>query len=239
VIRAIPLLFTLLSTLLLAQTCPTAADSEQGRDASRSSLLHGQMAYHDDLRQWLGLKLDKRACGQGEIQLVFADATAWRKAEALRGCSLTVDGKIFDSPTGYYSAKLAMSDPMLHTDSSCHPFPVKPDLSTAPIPPSVRLYQVSITVDYRGKGHVGIHVSDGQNGAMPLEPSQAYAHYMLTGSADVIWFGCRKEFQLEHVTQRPAGSEILSQGDDAGAALRDMQGSNTITYSCQRKQPTH
>lgn len=196
------------------------------------------MVYHDDLRRWLGLKLDKPACGQREIQLVFSDAAAWRKAETLRGCLLTVTGKIFDSPTGYYSASLAMSDSTLHADSSCHPFPVKPDLSTSPIPPSVRLYHVSITVDYRGKGHVGVHVSDGQNGAMPLKPWQAYAHYMLTAGADVIWFGCRKEFQLEHVTQEPAGGEILPEDDDAGAALRNMNGSNIITYSCQRKQTT-
>lgn len=70
----------------------------------------------------------------------------------------------------------------------------------------------------RGKGHVGVHVSEGQNGGMLLKPWQAYAHYMLTGGGDVIWFGCRKEFKLEHVTQEPAGGGILSEDDDAGAA---------------------
>jgi hypothetical protein len=240
VIRVIPtFLLALLSTSLLAQTCPTTADSEQGRAAADPSVLHGRLVYHEDLRDWLGLELDKPACGQHEIQLVFTDAAVWRKAEALRGCSLTVTGKIFDSPTGYYSAGLAVSDPTLRPDSSCHPFPAKPDLSTVPIPSSVDLYHVSITVDYRGRGHVSVHVSDGQNAATSLEPWQAYAHYMLTGGADVIWFGCQKEFQLEQVAQKPPGNAILPQDDDAGASLRNMEGSNTVTYSCRRRQNSH
>ncbi len=229
-------LIAFLSTFVLGQTCPTAAESEQGSGAAEPSVLHGRLVYHNDLRRWLGLKLDKPACGQGEIQLVFADAALWRRAEALRGCSLTVTGDIFDSPTGYYSADLAISDPVIHPDSGCHPFPVKPDLSTVPIPSGVQLYNVSINVDYRGKGHVTVHVSEGPNGATPLGPWQAYAHYMLTGGADVIWFGCQKEFHLGHITQQPPGDEILPRDDDAGAALRNMEGSNTISYSCQRKQ---
>jgi hypothetical protein len=234
VIRVVlSVLFSLVSISLLAQACPTAADSETGSDTAHSSVLHGRMVYHNDLRQWLGLRLDKPACGQYEIQLVFNDAAAWSNAEALRSCQVTVIGKIFESPTGYYSAVLAVSEPSLLPDRSCHAFPTKPDLSAAPIASSVHLYHVSITVDYRGKGQVSVHVSDG-NRTTPLEPWQAYAHYMLTGGADVIWFGCRKEFQLEHAR----GTEILPGDDDAGASLGNPRGLNTITYSCERKQRT-
>lgn len=228
----------LLPLSVFAQTCPTSADAEKGLDAAEPSTLHGELVYHDELRQWIGVKLEKPACGQEEIQLVFTEDSAWRRAESLRGCSLTVKGKIFDSPTGYYSADLAISNALLRPDSTCHPFAITPDLSKVAIPSRVAGYRVSITVDYRGKGHVSVRVTDGPSGTTALEPWQAYAHYSLTSGADVIWFGCQKAFRLEGAKQQPPTGEILPGDDDAGASLQNVEGANTITYSCKRKQMT-
>ena len=229
-------LMVCLSTSVVGQACPTGAEAQQGLEAAEPSTLHGQLIYHDDLRQWSSLRPDRPVCGQDEIQLIFSDAAAGRRAEAMRGCSLTVKGKIFNSPTGYYSTELAMSNPTLDADSNCRPFPVQPDLSKVSVPRSVGHYRVLITVDFRGKGHVSVRVTDGSSGSNALEPWQAYAHFMLNGAADVIWFECQEDFQLEDAKQQPPGAAIDAGGDDAGAALQNMNGANTITYSCRRKR---
>jgi len=197
-----PILAVFVAFLLVgcarAESCPTHTG-----EASEESILHGRLLYHDDLRQWLGVKLDQVACGQREIQLVFADSGALRKAKALRGCAVTVNGKLYESPTGYYSAPLAMSDARLSPDPSCHPSPVDPDLSIVSIPQDVRTYNVSITIDYHGKGHVQVRVWRDQKKQIPLNPWQAYAHYLLTGGQDFIWFGCRAGFRLSRVALSP------------------------------------
>src|SRR5580698_7502664 len=93
-----------------AQTCP----SHSGLDgAPQASVLHGTLRYHNDLREWLGLKPDRPVCGEVEIQFIFSGSGAWRVAESLRGCSVTATGRIFESPTTYYSADLAVQDPEL------------------------------------------------------------------------------------------------------------------------------
>jgi hypothetical protein len=108
------------------QTCP--GHSEHGLDnAQRPSVLHGILLVHDEIRKWIGLKLDQPACGQTEVQLVFSKAGAWREAEALRGCIVTATGKLYDSPTGYYSTGIAVSNAALKPDPSCRPSPVRED----------------------------------------------------------------------------------------------------------------
>src|SRR5713226_3530041 len=133
-----------------AQTCP-ARDEHGPFEASRDSVLHGTLQLHDELRQWIGIKLDQPACEQTEVQLIFSEAKTWRKAEALRGCTVTATGKLFDSPTGYYSADMAISDASLKPDPDCHPFPIKENPHLVPVPQTLRTYHASISVDYGGE----------------------------------------------------------------------------------------
>jgi hypothetical protein len=226
------LAFLWVATFAQGQSCPV--DDESFGYASEESTLHGTLLNHDELRQWLGLKLDRSVCGESEIQLVFVP-DGLKKAETLQGCSVEVTGKLYLSPTGYYSAHLAVQDPRLNPDPSCHPLPLKPDLSSSPVPKDLQTYSVSITVDYRGRGHVQVAVRQFETKAI-LKPWQAYATYMLNGSADLLWFGCRRGFRLGHVTQRPpALSPPMTDGsdDEVGTGL-DPDSINTIMFSCHK-----
>jgi hypothetical protein len=225
----------LVTVTVKAQTCPPQ-DQEHGlAEASRPSVLHGTLLVHDELRQWLGIKLDRPACGQKEVELVYSKAEGWRKAEALRGCTLTATGKLYDSPTGYYSADIAISDPILKPDPSCHAFPVKPDPYAVPIPPGVTEYQVSITVDYRSKGHIDVRVRQSDDKRVLLKPWQAYVNNTLTGSMDVIWFDCPNDFRIQGISQTPENPNGMFDDEPTGTVLQDLKGSNVIKFSCKKE----
>jgi hypothetical protein len=149
------------------QTCP--ADGKQGI-SDKPSVLQGTLLLHEEIREWIGLKLDQPACGLTEVQLVFSKPEAWREAKSLRGCKVTATGQLFESPTGYYSADVAISNGALKPDASCKPSPIEEDPGTAPISPNVKTYHASIIVDYRGKGHVDIKVWQGDEKSVPLTP---------------------------------------------------------------------
>ncbi len=206
-------------------------------EASDVSILHGKLVHHDELRQWLGLKMDNPACGENEVQLVFSDPKAWRRADSLRECRITVNGKLYYSPTSYYSTNMAISDGTVKPDTSCRPLPIEPDLSAADIAPAPHAYNVSITVDYRGKGRVEVKVWKGENPRSLLEPWQAYTHYFLNGSADYITFGCREGFRLKDITQTPKSSSgiILDDPNSASTGFQDLEAANTIIFICDTK----
>jgi hypothetical protein len=226
---------TLLATLVAnAQTCPKE-DQHGGGEASKPSTLHGTLLLHDDLRHWLGIKLERPACGQTEVELVFSNVQGRRKAETLGGCKVDVNGKMFYSPTGYYSAAVAISDPTVKPDPACHPHPLETDPSSVHIPTAVGAYHASITVDYRGKGHVDIKVWQGDDKSALLAPWQAYITYGLTGALDVIWFDCQNDFRIKDITQTPPNPDGSPEGEPTSTVLHDMNGTNVIKFSCQRK----
>lgn len=222
----------LTSLTINAQTCPTSEG-----DASAPSTLHGRLLLHDELREWIGIKLDRPACEESEVQLVFSKNEDWRKAETLRGCAVTAIGVLYESPTGYYSANIAISNATLNPDSSCHTFPGRPDSSGVPIPPTVKEYQASITVDYRGKGHVDVKVWQAHDQRVLLKPWQAYVNYLITGGEEIIWFDCQKNFRISGITQVPASPDGLLKDipDQFRAELQDMKGRNVIEFTCRKK----
>lgn len=228
----------LLATIAVnAQTCPT--EDEHGlREAARPSVLHGTLLLHDDLRHWLGIKLERPVCGQAEVELVFFKAGRRIEAETLRGCNVTATGKLYYTPTGYYSAAMAISDATLKPDPSCHPFPVEPDPSAIPVPPTVKAYHASISVDYRGEGHIDVTVWQGDDKRVPLTPWQAYVSYALNGALVVIWFDCQKDFRIKDITQTPHNPNGFFQDEPHGTALQDMNGMNVVKFTCQRKSET-
>ena len=219
---------------ICAQNCPVRGERGPA-EASTASTLHGTIAHHDELREWLGLKLERPACGQDEIQLVFSDMKAQRNAETFQGCAVSVSGKLFDVPTGYYSAEIAISDPTLESDSSCHPFPVKPDPTIVPIPTDLKSFHASITVDYRGRGHTEVRVWRSAKNEV-LQPWQSFVYYQLTGGQDVLWFSCHDGFSVHGKTQTPKSPNGFA--GDTGAprtVLQDMRGVNTVEFVCKRE----
>jgi hypothetical protein len=215
-----------------AQSCPNAEAGEAPGD----SVLRGKVILHDDLRRWLGLNLDQPACGEKEVQLIFSDSQAERRGESFRGCKVTATGKLYYGQTGYYSANLAISIENLKPDASCHPFPVMPEPAAQNISPDLRLYYASITVDYRGKGHVEVDVWKDRDRSVPLRPWQAYVDYRLNGGGDVLYFGCREGFKWKDVAQVPKSSSSSIEGSSelAGALLDDSVSPNTLTFNCER-----
>jgi len=221
-----------------AQSCPTE-NSQGPHDAPDSSVLHGTLIHHDELRTWLGLKLDQPACGETEIQLIFDTPEAWRIADALRTCAVTAAGKLYLSPTAYYSARLAVANPALKADASCHPFPVEPDPARHPISAGLRSYSVSLTIDTRGKGHTAVRVWQGSAQRTSLQPWEAYANFSLNGGGDVLWFGCSSGFEATDVVQVPKFSgDITRVGSSLGVGLQ-VDRVNTIAFVCRRIAPSN
>jgi len=221
----------MLSAAAAEQTCPSGGNP----DAPRPATLHGTLQYHDELRHWIGITLNSSVCGQREIQLVFPNDQKLRLAGTLNRCKVTVIGNIFESPTGYYSAPLAVGDPALTPDVTCHPAPLMSDPSTVPIPAGLSQYRASITVDYKGKGHVSVRVwGDGPTWD-DLTPWQAYVSYMLTGGADIIRLECNKQFRVEDVAlDGQSQSKILHDIPGSSGAILDTTRSNTISFTCGR-----
>jgi hypothetical protein len=224
------------ATTVHGQTCPITS----GDEAEKPSVLQGTLLLHDEIREWVGLRLERPVCAQTEVQLVFSKPEAGREAKSLRGCKVTATGRLFGSPTSYYSAEIAISNAVLKPAPTCHPSAVEEDPSSVPIPSDMKAFYASVTVDYRGKGHVDVKVWQGDDARSPLTPWQAYVSYNLTGGLDVIWFDCQKDFLIHDIKQSPENpSGILKEQPDlVGAALQDTRGTNTIQFSCQRKTGT-
>jgi hypothetical protein len=224
-----------------AQSCPVSDSSGPG-EAPQSSVLHGTVVAHYELREWLGLRLDHPACGETEIQLAFSDSKRYRAAETLRNCTVTATGTVYIGPTGYYSKNMAISDPALKPDLSCHRLPILPDPESVPIPPEIREFHASITVDYRGKGHAEVLIWEGKSKDKSLTPWRAYIHYMLNGGGDGLLFGCQKDFRIAEITQipKPPDAMVKDWEDDlAETALQDLSGLNTVTSTCRRNSTSH
>ena len=64
-----------LTLSVCAQSCPSQESSKR----KRRPFCTGTLTYHNTIREWLGLRLDKPTCGQKEIQLIFANKESWRK----------------------------------------------------------------------------------------------------------------------------------------------------------------
>lgn len=222
-----------IGTPTAAQSCP---DPDTRKPSLAASSLHGTLIYHDELRQWLGLRVDKSICGEGEIELTFLEPKDWRQAEALRDCEVTVIGELFYSPTGYYSATMAVTDPVVAPGVTCKPHPVKTDPALSPRKPNIKAFVAEVLVDYRDKGRVAVRVWEGRQKKSDLTPWEAYIHYELTGSHDVMWFGCADGFEIKQISQNPKPKNAPFQDDSslAGTVLLS-ETLNTVSFLCVRK----
>ncbi len=227
------LMFQLSCLAVHAQVCP----SEGLTTAKTSSTLHGKLISHEDLRQWLELKLDQQACGWGSVQ-VNSGLIDLKEMHRFRDCGITITGNLFKPMTGYYSLGLAVDVDKIRPDDDCKPHPVQPDLSKYPIPATVKSYMVTIRVDYRDGGHIDVKVSPTVRSTVTFTPWQAYARYSLTGSPDVIWFDCAHAFEVAGASQSPKmGHRIFLDGSGSNSATFDLKsGLNTLIFQCRRPQ---
>lgn len=220
----------------MGQDCPKS--SSNGPDAAQT--LQGQLIYHDGLRKWFELKLDKARCGQQSIQLV-ATGNGYVSLETLRGCRVESDGLVGDSPTGYYSLDLNQAVTTIKPIGKCEKQKPFPDFSGLKPSSSVRKYKVVMQVDYEEGDHPVVFriTSEGRE----LDPWQAYASYILTGGF-VLYGQCAKGFVVDKVFGTPEASpqhftEAREASDmaefDPESAAAAGQKNMRLGYTCVRE----
>jgi hypothetical protein len=238
---AIMLILMCFGSPAFAQQCP--AVSRSGADApSEVQTSTGRLVYHDDIRKWFELKLDKPKCGEHSLQLVPSGGN-WTLLETLRGCRVQTAGRISYSPTGYYSLDLYQDANPIRPIGNCLRKRALPDFSMARPDPNVRAYTVEMHVNYGPGDHpIIFHV---RSAGRELKPWQAYASYMLTGGF-VLYGFCAEGFVVDKVFGTPAArpghfddprtpfdSAMFDPETAASLGKRDLR----LGYTCIR-QPT-
>jgi hypothetical protein len=187
------------ATQAFAQDCPLESSAGPST-ASKVRTLEGQLIFHNNIRGWFELELNKAECGHTSIQLLqFSKEN--KSLELFRGCRIRSSGTIDFSPTGYYSADLFQDVEKVEPVGKCvlqQPFT---DYSTAKPDTQVRAYSVDMHLDYRPGDHpLEFRV---RSAGRELRPWQAYASYMLTGGY-VLYGYCGKGFVVDKVYGTPA-----------------------------------
>ena len=154
--------------------------------------------FHDSIRKWFELKLDRPECGQTSIEVMRINAD-WTPVEVLRGCRVRSSGTIDFSPTGYYSLDTYQAVEKIEPVGECAKQLPFPDYSKTKPDKSVREYRVEMHIDYEPGDHaITFRVSDA---GKELQPWQPYASYMLTGSF-VLYEYCGKGFVVDEFLGR-------------------------------------
>jgi hypothetical protein len=221
-----------------AQDCPSARPTGE-ETPSRTQTLEGRLIYHDGIRRWFELKLDRAQCGKSSVQVTGSDRSP-KPLESLRGCRVKSTGEISFSPTGYYSLDLYQDAITVVPSGECVRKPPIPANPSAKPDQHVRTYRVDMHVDYRPGDHpVVFHV---RSGGRELRPEQAYASYVLTGGF-VLYGLCGSGFAIEKVygTAAARPSHFLEAGEPGDMAMFDPEtaAQKGITdlhlgYSCVR-----
>ncbi|MGB9144656.1 MAG: hypothetical protein WCC14_02440 [Acidobacteriaceae bacterium] len=212
-----------------AQSCPPTDGS--GFDAAQPSVLHGTIQFHDGVRPWLGLALDRPACGAKEIEIVFTDE-GWREAKRMRGCTATVRGKISESPTIYYATDLNVSNPSIVADGGCHLLPPDPDYASFRISDDVRSYRLTVFIDVKGDKPLRAEVMRTDGIRQSLTPWQPYADMFLNGEEDLS-LGCANGFGL--LSWKSSDPKYVQQLDSNIALTSSSLGPAWLTIECRRE----
>jgi hypothetical protein len=197
------LLFVCAALPARSQQCPKEDPNGPGQP-SEARKLEGQLIYHDGIRKWFELKLDRPECGQESVELVQGDG-AFAPGypvilEILRGCRVRSKG-VLDLPhTGYYSLGLYQAVDEIEPTSERKKKPPIPDYLKAKPDKSIRSYRVEMMVDYEPGDHpIQFRVT---SGGKELHPWQAYANYSLTGGF-VLWGECADGFAVDKAFGTP------------------------------------
>jgi hypothetical protein len=189
--------FICVGTPAFAQECPLESPSGPSTP-SKVRTLEGLLIFHNNIRGWFELKLDRSVCGHASVQLV-----PFKKAQPLaifRGCRIRSSGAVDFSPTGYYSADIFQNVEKMEPVGRCIKQQPFPDYSGAKPDERVRSYIVDMHIDYRPGDHpLEFRV---QSAGRELRPWQAYASYMLTGGY-VLYGYCAKGFVIDKVEGTP------------------------------------
>lgn len=222
--------------------CPDVDDNGYPH-ASDAQKLEGKLVFHNGLRAWYELRLDKPKCGISSLQLVqhpSDDQNIEKKIKKYEGCRVFSKGVIDFSPTGYYALEVFQSVTAIEPVGACAQKPLPPDFSQAKPYNSITSYRVMMHVDYVTGDHpILFRVS---SGGRELHPWQAYASYLLTGS-NILYGYCAEGFAVGEVFGTPQAqpSHFAAPGefDDAAAYSPETAAESghphmDLGYTCSR-----
>jgi len=203
------LLFLSVGALVFAsaaksQECPSyRKDGPSVESVTRT--LSGELVFHNEYRQWFGLKLDAPVCGVQEVQLVDPDrpeeSPDVQHLEVYRGCRVKTTGVLDVPGTTYFSTKVFQVVNKVDPSADCHLKPRFPDYSARHPSKSVRSYRVLMQLDYTGKSPVKVSVLNHGN---RLAPPEVYAPYFINGSFSIA-ASCNDAFKMSRVRGTPQG----------------------------------
>jgi hypothetical protein len=226
------------------QQCPKNNPDGPGQ-ASESRTLEGKLIFHDGMRKWFELKLDRPECGQESIEL-FPGRSAFSPGnssglETFRGCRVRTEGSLAGPASGYYTLDVNQSVGEIEPVGICNRQPPIPDFSKAKPDQSIRSYRVEMTIDYT-QADRPIFFSVTSRGK-ELQPWQAYATYELTGGY-VLYCKCAKGFMVERVygDSEATPQHFNGRGDPDDSAMFDPYDRDGVInkklhlgYTCVRK----
>lgn len=224
----------------IAQDCPKSNDKGPAAP-SEARTLEGSLIYHDGIRQWFELKLDKPECGQASIQ-ILGTKKARVATETLRGCHVKSEGSLYFSPTGYYTLNICQDVTTIEPVGVCSRKPPFPPNPAARPDKNVRSYQVDMHIDY-GPGDHPVEF-DVTSAGKALRPWQAYASYMLTGGF-VLYGMCGDGFVIDKVWGTPEAlpSHFTESRDPSDRATYDPESASSsgktdlhLSYNCIRSR---
>jgi hypothetical protein len=225
------------------QQCPKENPNGPGQP-SESRTLEGQLIYHDGIRKWFELKLDRPVCGQPSIEL-FPGRNAFYQGspsglETFRGCRVRTEGLLGGAASGYYTLDINQNVGEIEPIGKCTRQPPLPDFSMAKPDKSIHRYRVEMTIDYEQADRpIFFRVTTGRK---ELQPWQAYASYLLTGGY-VLYGHCAKGFNVDRVfgDSEATPQHFVERGDPDDAAMFDPYDRDRVVkkklqlgYTCMR-----
>jgi hypothetical protein len=195
-------MLVIFTSLAKSQDCPRRDPNGPDIDSSVRTLT-GKVAFHDNLRQWLSLEVKDAVCGERIVQLIADDKQidTHGHLEVLRGCTVTVTGRLGLPGTVYYSAEIYQQVESLKPADDCRKQPELPEYSKMKPRRDVSGYRVKLWFDYYGpQGPLHGSVTSGDK---QLNPWQAYVSYFFNGEEDLT-AGCAEGFFLRHWRATPA-----------------------------------
>jgi hypothetical protein len=226
---------------VFGQECPRV-DATGPNIPSEVQTLQGKLIYHNGIRRWFELKLNRPQCGEKSIQLLKTNDNDAHVLERIRGCWIKAKGSIDFSPTGYYSSNIFMNAESVEPVGNCLQQAAFPDYSGAKPDATVNAYKVQMSFIYSFGDHpIVFHVS---SGGRKLQPWEAYASYQLTGGY-VLYGRCGEGFVVDKVFGTPEAKpthfddprtpEDMAEYDPEGAAQSGKIHLH-LGYTCVRSQ---
>lgn len=219
-----------------AQSCPQQSSTGPSVPSATQTLT-GKLVYHDGLRQWYELKLDKARCEAQSIELVRGEKS-WTPLEVLRGCQVSSRGTIRIPLTGYYSLALYQDVTDVEATGTCIQQKQLPDYSGFKPDKAIRRYRVMMLIDYEPGDHpIDFQVT---SAGRRLRPWQAYASYLLTGGF-ALYGECGAGFMANQafgtVKAKPwtlDGEALFDPETAAAAGEKHLR----LGYTCVRQSTT-